>query len=368
MGYSVLVFILLLIYVVFIAINRITIVRSLEGKFEESVIAYLFLVNILPVFIIPMIWAETGRFTEVLNAWTDFEIIYYKVAGKMLPLNLKYTGMLVAICLPLLSSLSVVVTHLTMVDFKVSQVIPYCILDNLTYMMGGYWYMSCQTISHSAGILADDFQTALQHIGPAAMIADYRALWLRLSKLTRDTGTATCITFTFINLYLFFQITLSIYGLLSQISEGFGIKDIGLFVTAASNICLLFVICDEAHSASQAVRTNFQKKLLMVELSWMNTDAQIEINMFLRATEMNPSAINCGGYFDVNRNLFKSVSLWTSIRKCSKFRGLQLLTTMVTYLVVLLQFQISIPDDTAAIQGMLNSSVVAASNTNALRN
>lgn len=56
------------------------------------------------------------------------------------------------------------------------------------------------------------------------------------------------------------------------------------------------------------VRTNFQKKLLMVELSWMNTDAQTEVNMFLRATEMNPSQISLGGFFDVNRTLFKSVS------------------------------------------------------------
>lgn len=55
------------------------------------------------------------------------------------------------------------------------------------------------------------------------------------------------------------------------------------------------------------VRTNFQKKLLMVELSWMNTDAQTEVNMFLRATEMNPSQISLGGFFDVNRTLFKSV-------------------------------------------------------------
>lgn len=95
---------------------------------------------------------------------------------------------------------------------------------------------------------------------------------------------------------------------MSQLSEGFGIKDVGLFVTAVSNVTLLFFICDEAHHASQHVKTNFQKKLLMVELSWMNSDAQIEINMFLRATEMNPSDINCGGYFDVNRNLFKSVN------------------------------------------------------------
>lgn len=95
---------------------------------------------------------------------------------------------------------------------------------------------------------------------------------------------------------------------MSQMSEGFGVKDIGLAVTAISSVCLLFFICDEAHYASQHVRTNFQKKLLMVELSWMNSDAQTEINMFLRATEMNPSNINCGGFFDVNRNLFKTVS------------------------------------------------------------
>lgn len=160
------------------------------------------------------------------------------------------------------------------------------------------------------------------------MVADFRSLWLRLSKLARDTGTATSYTFTFITLYMFFIITISIYGLMSQLSEGFGVKDIGLTVTAFCSVALLFVICDEAHYAAHNVRTNFQKKLLMVELSWMNTDAQTEINMFLRATEMNPSDINLGGYFDVNRNLFKS-----------------LLTTMVTYLVVLLQFQISIPDE-----------------------
>lgn len=226
-------------------------------------------------------------------------------------------GRLIAILLPVLSSLSVIVTHVTMSDFRLVQVIPYCVLDNLTYMMGAYWYLTCESLSATATILADDFQLALQNIGPAAMVADYRALWLRLSKLTRDTGNATSTTVTFINLYLFFVITLSVYGLMSQLSEGFGIKDIGLAVTAMSNVCLLFYVCDEAHNASQYVRTNFQKKLLMVELSWMNLDAQTEINMFLRATEMNPSNINCGGYFDVNRNLFKGVSVRGCVKRLS---------------------------------------------------
>lgn len=56
------------------AIGRIDVVRSLEGRFEESVIAYLFLVNILPVCIIPIVWTEMNKFTALLNDWTDFEV------------------------------------------------------------------------------------------------------------------------------------------------------------------------------------------------------------------------------------------------------------------------------------------------------
>ncbi|XP_062554374.1 gustatory and odorant receptor 24 [Armigeres subalbatus] len=332
MAYCSIFFMTLLAYVIYITILRIQIVRTLEGRFEEAVIAYLFIINILPVMIIPLMWYETRKVSSLLNQWEDFEAIYRRTAGRELELSFKSKALLIAILLPTVSCLAVIITHVTMVEFQLLQVIPYCILDTLTYMMGGYWYMACETLSITANILAEDFQRALRHVGPAAMVSEYRSLWLRLSKLARGTGSSTCYTFTFLCVYLFFIITLSIYGLMSQISEGFGIKDIGLAVTAFCSVALLFFICDEAHHASFNVRTNFQKKLLMAELSWMNSDAQTEINMFLRATEMNPSNINLGGFFDVNRTLFKS-----------------LLATMVTYLVVLLQFQISIPDDSSLL-------------------
>lgn len=148
---------------------------------------------------------------------------------------------------------------------------------------------------------------ALKHVGPASIVADYRKLWQSLSKLTALTGTATCFTFTYIYLYIFFVITLSTYGLCSQVSDGLGLKDMGLAITALCSVSLLFFVCDEAHNASFNVKTFFQKKILMAELSWMNSDASAEINMFLRATELNPANINLGGFFDVNRNLFKSV-------------------------------------------------------------
>lgn len=140
---------------------------------------------------------------------------------------------------------------------------------------------------------------------------------------------------------------MSAYGLMSQASEGFGVKDIGLAITVFCSVGLLFFICDEGHNASFNVKTIFQKKILMVELSWMNSDATVEINMFLRATEMSKANMNLGGFFDVNRNLFKSVRelrslLWNdcdfswmknflSTLLFFLYLHVQLLATMVTF-------------------------------------
>lgn len=76
--------------------------------------------------------------------------------------------------------------------------------------------------------------------------------------------------------------------------------------------------------------------------------------MFIRATEMNSTDLSLGGFFDVNRNLFKSVSMTypNALIDTDTCLTKQLMATMVTYLVVLLQFQISIPTEKdAAING-----------------
>nr|AXY83432.1 putative gustatory receptor 17 [Conopomorpha sinensis] len=349
MIYSAVAYFSLVSYVLYLSLHKVQILKTSEGKFEEAVIEYLFTVYLFPMIVVPIFWYETSKIGNVLNDWVAFEIAYKKLSGRALPVRLYKKSLAIAIVIPALATASVVVTHVTMVHFKLGQLIPYVFLEILTYILGGYWYLLCETLSVCATVLAEDFQMALRHVGPAGKVAEYRALWLRLSKLARDTGISNCYTFTFVSLYLFLIITLSIYGLLSQISEGFGVKDIGLALTACCSICLLFFICDEAHYASHNVRTNFQKKLLMVELSWMNTDAQTEVSMFLRATEMNPSQISLGGFFDVNRNLFKS-----------------LLATMVTYLVVLLQFQISIPEDTSGDEGDYSNTTSSSTITEAI--
>lgn len=85
-------------YVFFIARNRIEIIQSLEGRFEESVIAYLFLLNTLPILIIPMTWIETRKFTDVLNNWTEFEVKWLALTSQRV-----YFQCYIEKCLPTLT-------------------------------------------------------------------------------------------------------------------------------------------------------------------------------------------------------------------------------------------------------------------------
>ncbi|GLV42554.1 Gustatory receptor 63a [Carabus blaptoides fortunei] len=316
-------------YIVYIQLNQVKVMKSSEGKFEEAAIDYLFITYLIPIIAVPLLWYETNRIADCYNLWSEFERAYRRVNNRKLELSLGAKSIAIPVLLTLIASGSMLLIHMSMVDYHIVQIIPYCYVNSVTYFIGGYWYLMCLAIATVATNVANDFQKALKNVGPSSKVAEYRSLWLRLTKITRDTGVSLCYTMIFLCLYLFMTITLSIYGLISQIQAGFGLKDIGLAITAIFSIALLFFICDMGHFASQNVRDNFQKKLLLVELSWMNDDAQHEISMFLRATEMNPTDLSLGGFFDVNRNLFKS-----------------LMATMVTYLVVLLQFQISLPDST----------------------
>ncbi|XP_052754000.1 gustatory and odorant receptor 24 isoform X2 [Galleria mellonella] len=200
MVYSVVLYVSLVSYVLYLSLHKVQILRTTgaEGKFEEAVIEYLFTVYLFPMIAVPILWYETRKIAAVLNSWVEFEIAYKQMSGRSLPVKLYNKALAIAIIIPILSTTSVIVTHITMVHFKLMQIVPYIFLEILTYILGGYWYLLCESLSFSANILAEDFQQALRHIGPAGKVAEYRALWLRLSKIARDTGIANCYTFTFL--------------------------------------------------------------------------------------------------------------------------------------------------------------------------
>lgn len=120
--YSVILFLFIVLYIAYIKWDKVEIVRSAEGKFEEAVIDYLFTVYLVPVVIIPIAWYESKITASVFSEWIMFEKTYQKISGKKLPLFMGNKPLFVTLGLPLLSCGTMIVTHITMVNFRVIQV------------------------------------------------------------------------------------------------------------------------------------------------------------------------------------------------------------------------------------------------------
>lgn len=76
MVYSIVLFTTMMGYASYIGVTRLHIVKTSEGRFEEAVVAYLFIVNLLQIFFIPILWYESRKIARVLNDWNDFEVIF----------------------------------------------------------------------------------------------------------------------------------------------------------------------------------------------------------------------------------------------------------------------------------------------------
>ena len=102
-------------------------------------------------------------------------------------------------------------------------------------------------------------------------------------------------------------------------------------------------------TAQLQVGLNFQERLLNVNLTAVDKATQKEVEMFLVAIDKNPPTMNLDGYANINRGLITSVrrgSLRTAFEVevltyiCSL--SLQNISFMATYLVVLMQFKLTL--------------------------
>lgn len=110
-------------------------------------------------------------------------------------------------------------------------------------------------------------------------------------------------------LVVFFTTIIATYGSLSEIIDhGATYKEVGLFVIVFYCLSLLYIICNEAHYASQRVGLDFQTQLLNVNLTAVDSATQKEVEMFLVAISKNPPIMNLDGYANINRELITSVS------------------------------------------------------------
>ncbi|XP_037027029.1 gustatory and odorant receptor 22-like isoform X2 [Bradysia coprophila] len=299
-------------------------------KFDEYIYAVVFIIFLIPHFWIPFVgWGVANHVAVYKTMWGAFQVRYYRVTGRSLQFPmLKILIVIISTGCLLCAVLFLLSLNLLLEGFALWHTSAYYHIVTMINMNCALWYINCRAIKEASRSLAKSFKEDIKIKCDAALVSQYRYLWLNLSELLQTLGNAYARTYSTYCLFMFVNITIATYGALSEIVDhGFKLsfKEIGLLVDAGYCALLLFIFCDCSHKATLEVAQGVQDTLLTINLLSIDQQTQKEIDLFIQAIEMNPAVVSLKGYADVNRELLSSS-----------------VTTIAIYLIVLLQFKISL--------------------------
>lgn len=318
------------VVVILVANERVTkFLSKSEKKFDEVIYNIIFMSILVPHFLLPVAsWRNGKEVAKFKNMWTNYQYKFFSTTGTPIVFPRLYRLTWGLCILSWTLSIIVILSQFYLQDdFLLWHTFAYY---HIIAMLNGFcslWYVNCTAFGIASKELSKQLTDALQNDDkPARKLTGFRNLWVDLSQLMQQLGKAYSNMYGIYCLVIFFTTIIANYGSLSEIMDhGVTLKEFGLFVIVLYCMSLLYIICNEAYHASRRVGLQFQERLLNVNLTAVDKATQKEIVMFLEAISKNPPTMNLDGYAIINRRLITSN-----------------LTFMATYLVVLMQFKLTL--------------------------
>lgn len=252
------------------------------------------------------------------------------MTGKPLELGLRRKVIIIMCILPVLIWSFEVIYQLTngdgvWVDWWVATKEWY--LDVVRFYLVTFWHLTCGALSAAARCLWRNFRRELESTDGRRAIEVYRELWVELSRLVRNTGHAMTFTYGFYILYMFLSLTFFVYHTMSNLARQLRADQVLMALECCVMEYTLYLICNAANNATRAVGDEIRDGLLQERFATTNKELQKLFDNFLRTLDSFPPEISLGDFTVINRALFISLG-----------------TMMTTYLIVLLQFNMSSSD------------------------
>ncbi|XP_069700754.1 gustatory and odorant receptor 21a-like [Periplaneta americana] len=230
-----------------------------------------------------------------------------------------------AVLVPVLSIVAIIADWSMMPEFKVWEICGYSYTTTLVHLHVVLWYCTCCSVAACGRHLVHLLYQGTQN---GRHVSNYCSLWQDLSRLSRKIGESFCYIYGLIIIIWFSTMTLSLYGGLTGILDhGCGLREFGLIVNATFCTFILFLICDAGEKLSDELGPKFLENLRSLNVV-VNRDVKQELDVFRYDVAMTAPVINLGGYVSLNRNLL-----------------LNLMATMVSQMIILLQFRIGAKPD-----------------------
>lgn len=245
------------VLVIYIARERVNkFLNTADKKFDEIIYNIIFMSILVPHFLLPVAsWRNGAEVAKFKNMWTNYQLQYLRVTGtpivfpNLYPLTWALCFVSWAVSIFIMLS-----QYLLQPDFNFLHTFAYY---HILAMLNGFcslWFINCTAFGAASKALADNLNSTLESYKPAHKLTEYRHLWVDLSHMMQQLGRAYSNMYGLYCLVIFFTTIIATFGALSEILDhGATFKEFGLFVIVFYCMTLLFIICNEAHHASEKV-------------------------------------------------------------------------------------------------------------------
>ncbi|XP_069696037.1 gustatory and odorant receptor 24-like [Periplaneta americana] len=296
-------------------------------QFERKIARFSVTMMYVSISAFPLVnIIEYSKKIRFINDWKSFQAEFSHVTGKNFVLSLRTKVYAVMVVYPVTVA---VILFLAKDDMTTWWHL--CIAGigpTMSWLYIWFFLLTCQAFVSSARNVGEEFAQYISAygFGHPEKISQYKYLWLQLANLTQSLGSSNGITYGVYILVCFVYQVLACYGCLTTIREEINLVNVTLMLTTISFDLVLLLFGTIAEMATKEVGAKFEGRLQSIAKQYMstNTASYNEVQNFLVTISLNPPVINLSGFVSVNRGL-----------------NTALMSQTVTYLIVLIQFNMS---------------------------
>lgn len=348
--YSVVFYMAMSVYAYYVSRERIQFIRYSEASFDDLIYSVIHFLYVIPHFyLIPCHWKEVTKVGGYFARWSEFQKQYLCATGKQLYLGQSRQAKRSVFLTPILALLFAVSEFfMSSAEEKYWEVGFYWYILTVILLHVVWWWFVCSSLRGAIYDMSANFFNvhvfnkdafSFMQERSGKLVCQYRDLWVSLNRLCRETGLFMCYTYGHMCVLSFSVVTFSLYGSLSNVHDGLYMRHMGLAMAVCVIGGITYVISNVAHHAASEIGPQFRERLL--HLTSTDKQARRELKIFIRATTINSSEINLGGYVRIDRSFL-----------------LRFACTMVTYLIVLLQFRLGLLSISASNITMVTTAVL----------
>lgn len=195
--YAIVFYIVTSVIVLIVGYERMKMLETTR-KFDDYIYAILFIIFLVPHFWIPFVgWGVANHVAVYKSMWGTFQLRYYRVTGASLKFpRLKILIVIISIGCLLCAVIFLLSLSVLLEGFYLWHTSAYYHIVTMINMNCALWYINCRAIRTASRSLSDSFRKDLKVECTAAVVSQYRYLWLNLSELLQTLGNAYARTYS----------------------------------------------------------------------------------------------------------------------------------------------------------------------------